>query len=77
MSYASRRLRKLQGRLLDESGLAPDSPEWYAYWLERCQQHMGGDHNVDLSGATVEVIRMWMQHCDDNGAAEQFRSRTP
>jgi hypothetical protein len=72
MSYASRRLRKLENRLLDDSGLVPHSPEWCAYWLERIERYATGDI-VDLRGP-IEVFRIWMQQCED-GSDGEFEER--
>jgi len=57
----SRRLRRLESQVFDDSGLVPHSPEWYEYWLQKIRRYAAGDRSVDLRGVTVELIRMYMQ----------------
>jgi len=63
MSNFSRRLRKLESQVFDDSGLVPHSPEWYDYWLKKIRKYTSGDRSVDLRGVTVELIRLYMQEC--------------
>jgi hypothetical protein len=76
MSYVLRRLRKLEAQLMDDTGLVPRSPEWYNHWLERIRRYMDGGTSVDIRGATVELVRLYMRECDDDeegrAAAAQF-----
>jgi hypothetical protein len=37
------RLRKLEGRFTDESGLRPRSQEWLAHWARRMQRIFSGE----------------------------------
>ena len=38
MSNFGRRLKKLEARLTDHTGLVPNSPRWLAYWTDWMEQ---------------------------------------
>jgi hypothetical protein len=43
MTNLGGRLRKLEARFTDSSGLIPLSPEWMAYWGDRLTRMMDGE----------------------------------
>jgi len=50
-----RRLRKLEGRLTDATGLLPHSDAWFAFWEDKLDRSMNGE-DVDMTGFTLAVI---------------------
>ena len=56
MANLLRRIRKLESRFRDATGLVPHSKEWFEHWYRKIDQMIAGDENVDLSGMTLEVI---------------------
>ena len=57
------RIEKLEAQLTDCSGLAPDSPEWLAYWQEQVELHVAGKEHAPL---TLEGVRAFMQAVPDD-----------
>ena len=54
-SNLSRRLKKLEARLTDSTGLALHSEAWFSYWESRLER-MGTGEDVDLRGITLDVV---------------------
>jgi len=50
-----RRLRKLEGRLTDATGLLPHPDAWFAFWEDKLDRSMNGE-DVDMTGFTLAVI---------------------
>jgi hypothetical protein len=61
-----RRIEALESRMVDGSGLIPDSPEWLAFWQRQVQLYETGQDHVPL---TLESIRAYMQAIPDNNEA--------
>ena len=55
MSNILNRLRKLEMRLTDASGLKPHSPEWQAYWEQKLARIANGDDRGDPGCIPLEV----------------------
>lgn len=70
MSNLLRRVRKLEGRWTDRTGLIPHSPEWFEYWGEKLDRSLAGE-DVDLTGMTIEVMDAFIAAAD----AEESRTR--
>jgi hypothetical protein len=51
-----RRIRKLESRFTDATGLVPNSKEWFEHWYRKIDQVIAGEKNVDLRGMTLAVI---------------------
>jgi len=51
-----RRIRKLEKRFRDATGLVPNSKESFEHWYRKIDQLIAGGENVDLSGMTLAVI---------------------
>ena len=59
MSNLRRRLRKLEARLTDSSGLIPNSQAWLDYWLPRVDRIIsgeGGDASERIPIAVIDAI---------------------
>ena len=56
MANLLRRIRKLETRFRDATGLVRNSKEWFEHWYRKIDQLIAGDENVDLDGMTLEVI---------------------
>ena len=50
------RIRKLESRFPDATGLVPHSKEWFEHWYRKIDQVIAGEENVDLRGMTLAVI---------------------
>ena len=61
------RIEALEARSTDDSGLAPQSPEWLAFWQRQFHLYENGEEHVPL---TLEGVRAVMQATPDNGDAE-------
>lgn len=57
-----RRLECLEGRLTDQSRLAPHSPEWLTFWDRQVYNHITDQEHVPL---TVEALRAVMRYSDN------------
>jgi hypothetical protein len=55
MTNLSRRLRKLEIRLTDASGLVPHSEEWFEHWMQKVDEYLQGG-NPDLRGMPLAAI---------------------
>ena len=56
MTSYLRRIRKLESRFTDATGLVPHSKEWFEHWERKIDQVIAGEKNVDLHGMTLAVI---------------------
>jgi hypothetical protein len=59
MSNLRRRLRKLEARLTDSSGLIPNSQAWLDYWLPKVDRIIfgeGGDSSERIPIAVIDAI---------------------
>ena len=55
MTNYRRRIRKLESRFTDATGLVPHSKEWFQHWYGKIDQVIAGEKNVDLRGMTLAV----------------------
>lgn len=58
MRNLERRIRKLEARGNDPSGLVPNSSRWIEYWDRQVERYVRGESEVIL---TLEGVRSWMQ----------------
>jgi hypothetical protein len=56
MSNILKRLRRLETRLTDTSGLAPHTEAWLDYWGRRIERHLGGDAQREPGRIPLEAI---------------------
>ena len=56
MSNLLRRVRRLETRLTDLSGLAPHSEAWLDYWERRIGRLLGGEAQGDTGRIPLEAI---------------------
>jgi hypothetical protein len=55
MAGFERRLRKLEARLTDRSGLMPHTKAWWAYWMPKVDRLITGEEAGEPSGIPLEV----------------------
>jgi hypothetical protein len=56
MMNLARRLRKLESlRRVDAGGLAPHSDAWFAFWEDKLERSINGEH-VECAGFPLAVI---------------------
>ena len=51
-----RRLRRLEARLTDSSGLVPQSEKWLAYWAHRIERLLGGEAPGETGRIPLEAV---------------------
>jgi hypothetical protein len=51
-----RRLRKLEGRLTDATGLVPHSEAWFAYYEDQCDRFGDGEDVPHIPLAVIDRI---------------------
>ena len=56
MSNLRRRLRKLESRLTDSSGLIPNSQAWLDYWLPKVDRIVSGEDGDTSERIPIAVI---------------------
>jgi hypothetical protein len=56
MSSLLRRVRKLETRLKDLSGLAPNTDAWLDYWARRIDRLLGGEAQREPGRIPLEAI---------------------
>ena len=56
MSNLRRRLRKLEARLTDSSGLIPNSQAWLDYWLPKVDRIISGEDGDTSERIPIAVI---------------------
>jgi len=56
MSSILRRLRRLETRLTDDSGLRPHSEAWLDYWGHRIERLLGGEAQREPGRIPLEAI---------------------
>ncbi len=64
MSRLSRRLRKLEERITDRTGLVPRSEAWFRYWGEKLDQFLESGEEDALRGISLAVIDALMEQDD-------------
>jgi hypothetical protein len=59
----TRRLKKLESRRYDATGLVPRSEAWFAFWENQFDRLVGGD---DIGGARIpiEVVHRMVEEVD-------------
>ena len=55
MTNLCRRLRKLETRFQDASGLVPHTEAWFEHWMQKVDEVLQGG-NPDLSGMPLAAI---------------------
>jgi hypothetical protein len=58
-----KRVRKLEARWTDRTGLVPHSPEWFDYWGEKLDRIEAGE-DVDLTGFSLDVTDAFIAAAD-------------
>jgi len=56
MSNLLRRVRKLETRRTDNSGLAPQSEAWLDYWERRIERLLGGESQRETGRIPLEAV---------------------
>ncbi|MGA1989784.1 MAG: hypothetical protein ABSH46_01885 [Bryobacteraceae bacterium] len=56
MANLLRRVRKLETRLTDSSGLAPHSEDWRDYWEHRIERLLGGQAQGETGRIPLEAV---------------------
>ncbi|HEY1205397.1 MAG: hypothetical protein ABSH46_20620 [Bryobacteraceae bacterium] len=56
MSNLLRRVRKLETRLTDVSGLAPDSRTWLDYWTHRIERLLAGEPTGRIPLEAIDAL---------------------
>jgi hypothetical protein len=51
----NKRLRNLETRQFDSTGLVPHSEVWFAFWEDKLERSINGE-DVDCAGFTLAVI---------------------
>jgi hypothetical protein len=75
MTNLSRRLRKLEARLVGASGLIPHSEQWFDYWMGKVDDVIEG-RSSDLSGMPLAVIDSLIERATQDEAARRTTSTT-
>jgi hypothetical protein len=55
MARLERRLRKLEARLTDRSGLVPHTKAWWDYWMLRVDRLITGEEAGEPGGIPLQV----------------------
>jgi hypothetical protein len=61
MSNLRRRLRKLESRLLDDSGLIPGTQEWMDFWEIKAARIIIGEEEGHIPIAFVDAMHEWSE----------------
>jgi len=72
MSNLSRRLKKLEALMTDDSGLVSGSARWMAYWTERVDKILAGDDEVKGCLIPLEVVDAIIK-TDDSARSDDCR----
>ena len=64
MSRVSVRLRKLEERITDRTGLVPRSEAWFRYWGEKLDRFLESGEEDALRGISLAVIDGLMEQDD-------------
>jgi hypothetical protein len=56
MSNVLQRLRKLESRMTDRSGLTPHSEAWFAHWSEKMDQFLTKRDSTAVNGMPLAYI---------------------
>ena len=65
-----RRLRRLEAKRFDASGLVPHSEAWFAYWTDIVDRSLRGEP-VDCTGITIAVFDRFVEAADRAEEAER------
>ncbi len=57
------RLKKLEARQFDASGLVPHSEAWFAFWEDKLERSINGE-DVECAGFSLAVIDRIMERAD-------------
>jgi hypothetical protein len=63
MSNLLRRVRRLETRLTDSSGLAPRSEAWLDYWGRRIERLVGGEAQRERDRIPLEAVDALLAAC--------------
>jgi len=64
MANLLHRIRRLETRLTDVSGLVPHSEEWYAYWENVVDRWMAGEDPMFRGRFPIAVIDHMIEQAD-------------
>ena len=64
MSNILRRLRRLETRFTDHTGLVPDSEPWYAYWVVIFDRLMSGENPTYPGNFPLSVADRMIERAD-------------
>ena len=62
-----RRIRKLESRQFDSTGLVPHSEAWFAFWEDKLERNQAGEE-VECAGFTIAVIDRIVEAADRENA---------
>ena len=66
------RLKKLEARQFDASGLVPHSEAWFAFWEDKLDRSIAGEQ-VECEGFTIAVLDRLVEAADRQRAQEMAR----
>ena len=64
MKAIDRRLRQLETRLTDLTGLAPHSEPWFAYWEEIIDRYLAGEQPEHRGRIPLEVVDRMIERAE-------------
>ena len=64
MSNLQNRLRRLETRFTDNTGLAPHSEQWFAYWEDIIDRLLAGEEPVFYGRIPIEVTDRMIERAD-------------
>ena len=73
MSNVLRRLKKLEARVTDRSGLVPHSEAWFNYWAARYDRFLATGDGDALQGITLAWHDEMMARADRESAERNQR----
>jgi hypothetical protein len=65
----NKRLRNLETRQFDSTGLVPHSEVWFAFWEGKFERSINGE-DVDCAGFSMAVIDRMVEATDRHNARE-------
>jgi hypothetical protein len=68
MANLQRRLKKLEALLTDEARLVPGSEQSLAYWTERVDRILSGEHDVKGCLIPLDVLDAIVEGCRRSAA---------
>ena len=75
MAKILQRLRRLEKRLTDASGLVPNSEEWFAYWENIFDRWMAGEQPAFLGRFPLAVTDRIIARADRADAQENKQNQ--